>query len=464
MIRDLSRPLIERSLKLALPVAGAYLVIVLGLVAEFVIVGSVLGGSGIAAVGLAGTFSLVLVLSFHALEIAAQAIIARRHGEGNFSDAGACLDNALLLSFLIGVPLTVLLYFLGPMIFQTAESEHVTNLAIDYFNWRLLGIPFVIAILTIIGFFNAISRPTIPMAIYGIVLFLNAFICWGLVGGRLFFPRIGIAGAGIAQSVSVFVGFLIFLVVLRNRRIRSRYQYFQFFKNFNWPVSRGVLRLAAPVFVQQFFGNFGMFLFMLINSAVPDGGISLSAATIARHVGYLTYLPSLGFGIAAATMVGQHLGAGKPDSAAQSAYVCWAMGTFLMLIGATCYIVFREPIVSLFLMASEQKINVQTGADDLGRVAETAVMLLVIVALIQPLEGVNTIVGKALQGAGDTFFVMVASVFCQWGVFLPLAWFLALPMELGAFGALYASAFQLSIIALLFMVKFRGGGWKKKIV
>lgn len=460
----LPKELIFRAIKMALPISGAYLVIVFGLLAELVIVGGELGGSGVAAVGLAGTFSLLLVLSFHALEIAAQAIISRRYGEGNFHAAGACLDNALLLSVLIGVPLTGLLYFLGPVIFKTAESRYVEQLAIEYFNYRLPGIPFVIAILVMIGFFNAISRPQIPMYIYGSVLIMNAVLCYGFVEGKFGLPQLGIGGAGLAQTIAAIIGFVGFLVILMRKYYRERYQIFRFQKHASRSVLRRLLRLAWPVFVQQFLGNFGMFLFALINSKVPDGGISLSAATIARNIGYLTYLPSLGFGIAAATIVGQYLGAGNLRNAERGGYICWLLGALLMTLGGLVFLLFREPLVNLFLLASESDVKMTTGADDQSRVAELAVMLLVIVAIYQPLEAVNTIIGKALQGAGDTMFVMIASVACQWGVFLPLAWYLALPLELGAYGALYAMAIQLSVISLLFMFKYRGESWKSKTV
>lgn len=460
MYHGFSKDLISRSMKLALPVAGAYLVIVLGLLAEFLIVGNHLGGKGIAAVGLAGTFSLVLVLSFHALEIAAQAIIARRYGEGNFKQAGACLDNALLLSFLLGIPLTILLYFIAPLIFGSKGADNLGPMAVEYFNHRLPSIPFVIAILVQIGFFNAISRPAIPAAVYAVVLILNAFLCYCLVGGHLGFPEMGIAGAGLSQTISVLVGFVGFIMVLLRRHFREKFGVFHFKQHLSKKVMGSLLRLAGPVFVQQFFGNFGMFLFILIVRHVPDGGVSLSAATIARQVGYLTYLPSLGFGIAAATMVGQQLGAGQPQKAAASGYVCWVMGALFMSIGGLCYILFGEALVDLFMAKGNTGGGLEDGALNYNKVMEVAIPLLVIIGIYQPLEAVNTIVGKALQGAGDTMFVMFVSVGCQWFVFLPLAWFLALPMELGAFGAIYAMAIQLSLISLVLIFKYKSGKWQ----
>lgn len=438
--------------------------IVASLFIETIIVGRELGGSGIAAIGLAGTFSLVLVLSFHALEIAAQAIIARRYGEGNFSAIGPCLDNALFLSFAIGLPLTVILYFTSGGIFSGADSERVRVLSLEYFHWRLPGIPFVIAVLVFIGFFNGVGRPHIPAYVYGVILVLNAVLCYGLVGGRLGLPRLGMRGAGLSQSISVLVGFLLFVVLLLRSGYRRTFGVLRFGGQIRWKLIRSLMALAAPVFVQQFLGNFGMYLFVIINSKVPDGGIALTASTITRYIGYLTYLPSLGFGIAAATLVGQFLGARQPQRAALSGFICWAMGAIFMVTGGVCFIVFWKPLVGLFIEHHVGGGSVRTGADDHARVFEVAHGLLVLVAIYQIFESINTIIGKALQGAGATFRVMVVSVGMQWIFFLPVAYFLALPMELGAYGSLYAFALQLAIVALIFLFMFRGEGWRHKVV
>jgi len=462
LIHPIPRDIWIRSTKLALPVAGAYLVIFAGLAAEFLIVGRALGGVGLAAIGLAGTFTLVLVLAFHALEIAVQAIAARRYGEGNREAAGAALDNGLLVSMVLGVPLSVALWYLGPWIFQSADSEAVAKLATTYFRWRVPGIPLLIGSLVIIGFFNAISRPIVPAALYGVILLLNGLLCWGLVGGHLGLPEMGIAGAGLAQTISLVCGVGLFCVVLALPRVRRRYGVFRMRRNYDPKLIVAILKLSGPVFVQQFLGNAGMFLFVLINSRVPDGGISLSATTITRQIGYLTYLPSLGFGIAAATLVGQYLGAKEPHRAAQSGYVCWLMGAIMMGVTGIAFIVFRDPLVQLFISHPRlMKPGAATGADDLARVAEMAGMIMVLIGTYQILESVNTIVGKALQGAGETYFVMMVSIGSQFLVFLPLAWFLALPMELGAWGSALAFALSLAFSALLLAFRFRAPGWRK---
>ncbi|HNM47290.1 MAG TPA: MATE family efflux transporter [Candidatus Sumerlaeota bacterium] len=455
-------PLVRRALGLALPVAAAYLVIVAGLFVETIIVGRRLHGSGVAAIGLAGTFSLVLVLSFHALEIAAQAIISRRFGEGNFKAIGPCLDTALLLAFGLGVPLSVALFFLAPWIFSSAESAEVRQLAIDYFHYRLPSIPFVIGLLTVIGFFNAISRPKVPAFVYVTVLIVNGVLCHMFVNGAWGAPEMGIKGAGLAQTIAAIVGFVMFVFLLTQKHMRAKYHLLTFRGAMNAALAGSLLKLAAPVFVQQFLGNFGMYLFVVINAQVPDGGVSLSASTIARQIGYITYLPSLGFGIAAATLVGQRLGARQPRRAALAGFICWQAGAIFMAAVGLCFIVFWEPLVKMFIASGGREVARLTAADDYVRVSQTAHYLLIIIGIYQIFESVNTIIGKALQGAGATMFVMMVNVGAQWLLFLPLAWFLALRMELGAVGSQFAMAIQLAVVAMIFIFKFRSQGWRHK--
>lgn len=454
----------RHALHLAAPIAGAYLVLVVGLLLEFIIVGNALGGKGLAALGLAATLSLVIVLSFHAVEVAAQAIIARRSGENNRLAAGQTLDNALLISFVSGVPLVAAFYAVGPAVFG-AENPIIEALAMEYFRWRLPSIPFFIAALAIIGFFNGIGKPRYPMIVYAVILSLNATLCYVLVNGVFRWEGMGISGAGLAQTISTFCGFVLFLVLLVTKGYRARFQCLHLRKNFSLPLLRRLMKLGAPVFVQQFFGNFSMYLFMIINGKVPDGGISLAASTIARNIAYLTYLPSIGFGIAAATLVGQALGENDRAKATRGGFAAWMIGAAFMMTGGLLFIAFRFELVDVFLRTSADNalLEQETAANPVA-VANMAALLLIIVGCYQIFESANTILGKALQGAGSTFFVMCVAVAFQWVLFLPLAWFLAIPMGLGAVGSTIAFGIQLALAGSTFMGRYLGGKWQEKEV
>ncbi len=461
MLPSNSGDLISKALKLALPISGGYLLVVGTLLFEVGVIGHDVGGTGVAAIGLAATLSLVIVLAFHAVELANQTIVARRYGEGNLKETGRCLDNALLLSFGISVPLTGLLFLLGPRIFFLAASREIELLAFDYFRWRLPGIPFFVALLAMIGFFNGISRPKVYVFIFAAILIIDVALIYLLVGGRMGFPAMGIKGAGLAASLSAFIGFVIFLGVLMKRRYRETYGCFQFSTSIDKRVLAKLMGLGTPIFVQQFFTNFSIYLFQLLISAIPDGGISLAASTIARNVSFLTYLPSLGMGIAAATMVSQHLGAADHQPAKQSGFACWALGAIFMVSAGLVFILFGEPLSRIFLEASASTNGDAMLASDQAKTIKLAGQLLLIVGVYQIFESMNTILGKALQGAGITRFVMISTVAMQWLFFLPVAYVLAIQMGYGAIGAWIAFGTQISVLGVVFFIKFRAGAWKQ---
>src|SRR5690606_31232659 len=141
------------------------------------------------------------------------------------------------------IPMTVGLYFAGPGIFSAAKDPEIERMAFDYFRWRLPGIPFLIAMLAMIGFFNGISRPKIPLKVYIVVLILNGVFCWLLVGGKFGFPAMGIAGAGLAATLSVFVGFAAFIVILLTHKYRGNFGTLHFLRNFDKTVLKSLLFL-----------------------------------------------------------------------------------------------------------------------------------------------------------------------------------------------------------------------------
>lgn len=450
-------PLRWQALRLAGPIAAAYLVIVVGMLVEYHVVGHGVGPAGIAALGLAGTLSLVLVLSFHALEIAVQAVSARRYGEGSLRETGRALDHGILISLVLGAPLALVLWLGAPWIFAAAESPEAERLAIEYFRWRLPGLPILISVLSIIGFFNAIGRPIIPAIVYAVIIGLNAVLCIGLVEGRWGLPAMGIAGAGLSQTVAAVVGGVIFLGILAQPSYRGRFGALRAWRP-DGVLVRQLLVLAAPVFVQQFLANFGMYLFALINARVPDDGLSLAASTLARQVGYLSYLPSIGFGMAAATMVGQQLGAGEPSRARRAGILCWMIGAAFMGAMGLCFVLFGGLLAGLFVKEGEAN-----GLDP-ARVVGLAATLLLVIGFCQLPESASTILGKALQGAGATRSVMLVSAGFQWLLFLPLAWLFALVLEMGALGAMLALAIQLTGAAIVMTWLFLRGRWQSRKV
>jgi MATE family multidrug resistance protein len=456
-----SSGLLTRALKIGIPVAAANLVVAATLMIELLIVGNEVGSNAVGAVHLAATLTLVLVLAFHSIEIAGQAIVARRFGEQNYKATGACLDNALLLSGVFGLAITICLFALGPQVFFAKDPE-VTSLAFEYFRWRLPSIPMLIAVLAMIGFLNGIGKPKVPLAIYATVLLMHLFLVYGLVGGHFGFPRLEVRGAGLASTISTATGMVTFLFYLARPKMRKMYGVFNFRANLDKKIFVSLVTLGSPIFLQQLLGNASIFLFQTINSRVDDGGISLDASAIGLAFANIATLPGFGFGIAAATMAGQYLGAKKPARAELAIKTCWLLGAIYMCSLGVLYMIFGESITRQFFIRTQE-----TGLADPAYLEAVSMMgrkVFLVLGMYQVFDSMNTILGKALQGVGLSRFVLVANGMSQWLVFLPLAAFLTAKTPLGGLGSWIAMGIYLGLNAVMFARKFVGGEWKNTIV
>lgn len=454
---------IRRALRLGLPVAGAYVVVTITLLWELHVVGKALGAKAMASVSLAANFTLVLVLAFHAIEIAGQAIIARRFGERNYQATGACLDNALVISVGTGTLLMFLFSTLGPDMFLQKDPE-VAETAFEYFRWRLLSMPFLIAVLAIIGFFNGIGKPKVPLIVYSIVLAAHCVLLYGIVGGNLGMPALGVRGAGLAHTITTVIGAVVFAIILAQPHYRREYGTFNLQKNLNPAVMKTLTVLSIPILVQQLALNSGTYVFQWVSAHVPDGGVSLAAASVAINASYITTLPGFGLGIAAATMAGHYLGARQPRRASISVVVCMFIGLVYMAIFGVLFFFGGEYFMRLFVKAPEGKDAAFTVS-----VVNLGAILFMMLGVQQLFEATNGVLSKALQGVGLTRFVMFVTVGMQWFLYLPLVYYaslhpipwLGIEKPLGAIGAYGAQFLYLALCSAVWWWKFLKGDWKE---
>lgn len=446
-----SKPLVLRALKIGLPLAIANLVVAASLGVELLLVGQLVGPRAVGAVSLAANLTLVLILAFHAIEIAGQAIVARRFGERNFEAAGACLDNALLMAAGSGLVILGGLSLLGPGILGAHDPE-VAALAYEYFRWRLPSIPFLIAILAIVGFYNGIGQPKVPMVIYAIVLLFHPLLLWLLAGKA----GMGVRGAGLAASISTGTGLAVFLGHLATPALRARFGHFRFARNVEGAVLKVLAVLGAPILAQQILGNASAFLFQRINAELPDGGTALTAGAVGQVCAQLSNLPGFGMGIAAATLAGQYLGARKPQRAELAVRICLLLGAAYMVTMGILYLALGEAITRQFVLRTQTDM----ATEEVAAAVRLGGHVFIIIGLYQVFDAANTIFAKALQGVGLTKFVLFSNMASQWLVFVPLAWYLTLHTPLGGLGGWIAMGTYLAINAVVFYWKFRTGTWK----
>ncbi len=426
-------------LALALPIIAAMISQnVLNLV-DTAMVGR-LGSSALAGVGLASFLNFMTVAFITGMSSAVQAMAARRYGEQKFSETAVPLNGGLLLSLLIGIPLSVLLIWQAPNLFATLNDDpEVVAEGSIYLQLRLLSVFAVGMNFSFRGYWSAIKLARLYMYTLLGMHALNIFLNYGLIYGNFGLPELGVAGAGLGTTLSVFIGTLTYFV------LGMRYARPNGFLG-ALPDSdqlRGLLRLGLPTSIQNllFAGGFVM-LFWIVGKV---GTAELAVANVLINVSLVAILPGIGFGLAAATLAGQALGRTDPvDAHAWAWDVCKVAAIPFTLISLPLLLV-PQTVMSAFVT-------------DPALMALGDMPLRLIGAGIL-IDGAGLILMHALLGVGATRLVMGVSVILQWVIFLPVAWLLGPGLGLGLTAIWLAMTVYRGLQTLILAGFWQKRGW-----
>jgi putative MATE family efflux protein len=407
------------------------------------------GRLGVDAVAIVGVTEALLTVIFAValgLSLSTTAMVARRIGEKEPESAAVTAVQAIFLGVLVAVP-TGLVGLLWPREMLTLMG--MTPAAVDagwtYTAWMLGGNVTILLLFLINAIFRGAGDATIAMRSLWLANGVNIVLDPCLIFGLGPFPELGITGAAIGTTVGRGVGVL--------------YQLRALAKGGRVTVRRRHLRMDVDIMLRLLrvsLGGIGQFLIAtaswlgLVRILTPFGAAALAGYTIAIRIIVVVILPSWGLCNAAATLVGQNLGAGKPDRAERSVWLTglYNMG-FLMLVGLA-FVVFAEPLVGFFTTDP----TVRTlGADCLR-----------IISYGYGAYAWGMVMVQAFNGAGDTVTPTWINLFCYWLFQIPLAWTLATVMGFGPPGVYWAITGAETVIALVAVVFFRRGTWKTRMV
>ena len=394
----------RRILSLALPIIGGMASQnVLNLV-DTAMVG-MLGAASLAAVGM-GSFANFMAMAFiTGLSAGVQAISSRRVGEGRLGDTACSLNAGLLIALAIAVPWSLLLFVYADRLFPfLVDDPEVVAQGVPYLRARLAGMAAVGMNFAFRGFWNGIGQSRRYLQTLVIMHICNVILNWLLIFGHLGFPALGATGAGIGTAISGFVGTAIYIyLALRHARGSG---FLRSFLERKTIVS--MLRLSVPAGLQSFFFAAGMTAFFWIIGRI--GTAELAASNVLVQLLLVVILPGVGFGLATASLVGQALGRGETDDAVRWG---WEVSRLAMVIvGAIALVGVVAPDLILGVFLHEE---------------ETIALARLPLQILGASMAVDTLGGvllNALLGAGASRLVMIVSVGLQWGVFLPVAYFL----------------------------------------
>jgi putative MATE family efflux protein len=406
-----------------------------------------LGADAMSAVGLTeGLIVLVFAIAM-GLATATSATIARRIGEKDPEGASV----AAVQGIASGIVVTVLLGIVGgitaPWLLGWMHATPGTiRIGSGYARIMLGGNFAIVMIFVINGIFRGAGDAAIAMRTLWLANLINLVLDPCFIFGLAFFPKLGVTGAAVATTTGRTIGVLYQLWVLFGGK--GRVAVARRHLRFNWPVLSQLLKVARSAMVQYFIATASWLTLARFNAAF--GANAVAGYSLAIRIILFVLMPSWGICSAAATLVGQNLGAKKPDRAERAVWLAGLYNmTFLTAVGVVFFTAAR-PLVGLFRPEAA--------------VIPIAVTCLQYVSLGYPFYAWGMTMEQAFNGAGDTVTPTWINFFCYWVLQLPMAWYLANRAGLGPRGVYLGICVAESVLAVVAVIFFRRGAWKKAVV
>lgn len=340
----------------------------------------------LAASAIAGVYCLAIFVSGLGFGIGAQIIIARRNGEGNYSETGNIFWHGVYFLSCLAITVIILSELFSPWILgQLIKSDAIAHAAMEYVRWRLVG--FIFAFITVMfrSFYIGTTQ-TRTLTLNSIVMVLsNVFFNWVLVFGKFGLPPLGIAGTAIGTALAELVSLIFFVIYTITKTDCSRYGLNKKI-SFSWKKLREILSISVWTMVQNFFSVSTWFIFFLFIEHL--GERSLAISNLIRSISGILWVFVAAFGSTCSSLVSNLIGEGHQDSV-------------LRLIGKIIRIAYIPVILLAVIIAIFPKaaIGIYT---DMPELADESVMSLYVLCFSYLFTCPALICFNAISGTGNT--------------------------------------------------------------
>jgi putative MATE family efflux protein len=405
------------------------------------------GAESVAVVGLTEAVLTLLYPVAIGLGMGVSALVSRRIGEGNPDGAAKVAGQTIWLAMVAWLVVALVGITFAPEILRMmGADEGVVAIGTSYTSLMLGGSVTILLLFLLNAVLRGAGNAALAMRVLWLANGINIVLGPLLIYGPGPLPELGVAGAAVATNIGRGIGVLFALYYLTNGR--GRVELGARHLRADWPVLSSLLRLSAGGVFQFIIATSSYIVLMRIVSSY--GSAAIAGYTIAIRIMMFTFLPAWGLSNAAATLVGQNLGAKRPERAEASVWVATKYNVAFLVAVGIVGVVFAEGLVGLFTADPEV---LRYGAAGLR-----------IVSYGYGFYAVGLIVTQAFNGAGDTNTPTWLNALCFWVLQLPLAYMLAKWLALGPHGVFWAVAISESMFAVAGWLVFRRGAWKLKVV
>lgn len=382
------------------------------------------------------------------MSMAATALVARRVGEKNIDEAAHAGVQALIVALVITLVLSATGFiFAKDILLLMGASDETATVGTTFVRTMMGGAIVIMLLFLINGIFRGAGNAAMAMKSLWVGNICNIILCPILIYGLGPIPAFGLTGAAIATTIGRGIGVM--------------YQVYHLFKGdstikihlHNWfidlPVIRSIIKIATPAILQFIIGSCSwIFLAHLVATTGGDAG-SAGYQTALRLMMFFL-LPAWGMSNAAATLVGQNLGAENPERAAQSVMQTMKYNVIFMAVITIFTFTFGEWLIGFF-------------TNDV-QVKDIAVTAIRIISAGYIFYGIGMVMMNAFNGAGDTWTPTWINLFGFWLLQIPLAYLLAMYFKLGPLGVFIAVPVAETSMSIASFFIFRRGKWKLKKV
>jgi len=424
-------------LTLALPVTvSSLLQRAEGIAAVFLVGG--LGAESIAAVGLGQLLAFIGTTLLSGLSVGTNVLTAQLSGARRTRDAGEAALHLTVLSLIASLVLALVGLATNRLAMTALGAQaEVIELAIPYSNLIFLVIPFTILIQVLSSILQGTGDTKTPMYAMVVVNVLHIAVAYPLIYGKWGAPHWGLQGAALAVGLAESIGVAYLFWACRNILRRSQHLRFDLIRS-GW-------HIGAPVSGERVVQQAGIMLYTKI--VLVYGTIAYAAHQVGLSIESFSFLPGYGFAIAAATMVGQSIGARKYVRAKLENWEANRLAATGMAAMGMVFFFFPYALMRGF---TQDEAVIQLGTQFLR-----------IVAILQIPLALTMVLAGSLRGAGDTRFIMWATTVGMWGVRVPLAFLFGIWLELGVYYVWTAMIADWTLRMALLLWRYQSERWRE---
>ena len=403
----------------------------------------------IAAAMPAGMLNFSMVSIFMGTAGYVTTFVAQYYGARQFHRIGPALWQGVYISLFGGLLILCAIPFAESFFSLVGHSPLVQQNEVAYFEILCLGGGAYAASYALSGFFSGRGKTWPVLWVNAATTVVNLVLDYALIFGHWGFPELGIRGAGIATVVAGIFSLLMFFALLCSGSNNDTFHTIK-----GWRLERDLfvrlLRYGFPSGVQFFLEMAGFTAFVLLVGRL--GIASLAATNIAFNINTLAFMPMIGCGIAISVLVGQYLGGDKPDRAQSVVYSGFHLTLVYMLSIAAAYVLVPDVFVAPFALRADP--------GEFSEIYGYSIVLLRFVAVYSVFDTMNIIFCSAIKGAGDTRYVMLVTVILSVFLFIIPVYLAVVVFELGLMVAWVFATAYITLLGVVFYLRFLGGKWK----